>query len=700
MDIKNNPENFLYYVKKIKDHSESIKISWTKDAKNGIIPDHEDLVKENNENYIPRIYYFQKDENKKSLLLTSGSKTFTLILNNKNFIFDSEQISNDEMSLYEKFTFYKKFVEKLSSSSPTIKKIFYEDCLQLCLNKNINFLIFLDTLEYYKNEEKESDNLFKNLSTCSNFDNFNVETLKNQKTDYIELIEKFTKNKNLSLEGKNEDKGKLMTMIILYVCLSFENKFINYYNNNNKNKIDYFLNRIQIVEELFIENKIGKKIEETKKKEEVDYFIKWCKYCSNFIYLLSFFIKNPNKINIDFDFSKNYLKFSNEDNLKLMIQRYKEILKKIPSISKLKNIWKEYCKIYKSKKNLQNLLLLKDVIDDKKELIVSINEVIKNIFSQSKPSNLEICKLIQNNLTTNLEWMKGKIDLSFQNAFNLKDLSDEVIEEFKKCKLYELYGKEEYIMLQQALFIKTDNLKTLEKILKLFNFDCDKKNKREKEELDMIDTIIDEIGNKLKNYKQDDEETLFNIINVILNKGIGTTKIKKLITSIELNLPFNYLMDILSKILNEKIIKNEDINNEIINYLIDNSIKKNQIDILLTKITNKTYMKLILNKKDIKSQKFSIPTVQINHFLLDEDSKSIIILRRFIEDGQFENSEFIQNEGYGKEMAKLLEEIKKKFIDYDFTIDECSKILELSKKNILDSRLNLIFFKEEDKKKN
>ena len=163
-----------------------------------------------------------------------------------------------------------------------------------------------------------------------------------------------------------------------------------------------------------------------------------------------------------------------------MIERYKEILTKIPSISKLTYIWKEYCKMYESKKNLQNLLLLKDVINDKKELIVPINEVIKNIFLQSKPSNLEICKLIQNNLTTNLEWMKGKIDLSFQNAFNLKDLSDEVIEEFKKCKLYELYGKEEYIMLQQALFIKTDNLKTLEKILKLFNFDCDKKNKIEK----------------------------------------------------------------------------------------------------------------------------------------------------------------------------------------------------------------------------
>ena len=142
MDIKNNPENFIYYVKKIKDHSESIKIKWTIDAEN-IIPDHEDLEKENNENCIPRIYYFQKDENKKSLLLTSGSKTFTLILNNKNFIFDSEQISNDEMSLYEKFTFYKKFVEKLSSSSPNIKKIFYKDCLKLCSNQNINFLIFL-----------------------------------------------------------------------------------------------------------------------------------------------------------------------------------------------------------------------------------------------------------------------------------------------------------------------------------------------------------------------------------------------------------------------------------------------------------------------------------------------------------------------------------------------------------------------------
>ena len=42
-------------------------------------------------------------------------------------------------------------------------------------------------------------------------------------------------------------------------------------------------------------------------------------------------------------------------------------------------------------------------------------------------------------------------------------------------------------------------------------------------------------------------------------------------------------------------------------------------------------------------------------------------------------------------MVKLLEEIKKKFEEYNFNIEESDKILNLQKGEFLDNRLNLIF---------
>ena len=126
-----------------------------------------------------------------------------------------------------------------------------------------------------------------------------------------------------------------------------------------------------------------------------------------------------------------------------------------------------------------------------------------------------------------------------------------------------------------------------------------------------------------------------------------------------MNLAFSYLIDILSKILNDEIIKDKNINNEIVKYLLENCIQKNQIDILITKITNKNYMKKMLSQKDLKGQKNSIPIPEFKDFLIDEDIKSMIILKKFIDDGQFEKKDFIENEGYGKDMVKLLEEIKK-----------------------------------------
>ena len=108
-----------------------------------------------------------------------------------------------------------------------------------------------------------------------------------------------------------------------------------------------------------------------------------------------------------------------------------------------------------------------------------------------------------------------------------------------------------------------------------------------------------------------------------------------------MNLAFSYLFDILSKILNDDIIKDKTINSEIVKYLLENCVRKNQIDVLVTKITNKNYLKKILSQKDLKGQKNSIPIPEFKDFLIDEDIKSMIILKKFIEDGQFENKDLL-----------------------------------------------------------
>ena len=97
---------------------------------------------------------------------------------------------------------------------------------------------------------------------------------------------------------------------------------------------------------------------------------------------------------------------------------------------------------------------------------------------------------------------------------------------------------------------------------------------------------------------------------------------------------------------------------------------------LLFQMSQKLYSFNFLKKKDLQSQKLLIPIPQLSDFLLDEECKSIIILGKFIDDGQFENSEFITNEGYGKETVKILEEIKNNFINFNFPIDECEKFEE------------------------
>ncbi len=130
----------------------------------------------------------------------------------------------------------------------------------------------------------------------------------------------------------------------------------------DKKEIYNIISQIQIIENIFIERKIGKKIEETNNVEEVNELLKNYKYFSNFIYLLSFNIKNPNKLPLNEEVTSKIYETSNEDNLPFILKTYNESKCTIPSLSINKKIWDNYRGIYKVNKHLKNLLLLKYLI--------------------------------------------------------------------------------------------------------------------------------------------------------------------------------------------------------------------------------------------------------------------------------------------------------------------------------------------------
>ena len=169
---------------------------------------------------------------------------------------------------------------------------------------------------------------------------------------------------------------------------------------------------------------------------------------------------------IQVDLSKNSYKILNEDNLELIISRYEEIKNQVPSVIISQNHWDNYRNIYKSHLNLKKLLLLHKVLNNQTEFFEAINYVIQE-YLETSPSSLEICEFIQKFLTSNLDWIKGKFTVILGKYFNLKNLSNDEIEEFKKCKLKELCGEKIYIKQFESLISSADNLSIMEKTLKL-----------------------------------------------------------------------------------------------------------------------------------------------------------------------------------------------------------------------------------------
>ena len=129
-------DNLLFYVLRIKEDSikNNLKFSiYYENLKKEF--NFYELNKEINENYITRIFYFDRIKGKKSFLLKIGSIIATIDYNEdlkfqyKNYPKDYSLI---EMSILEKFKSYKKFVEKSCFSD--LENIFYNDSIIFCKN--------------------------------------------------------------------------------------------------------------------------------------------------------------------------------------------------------------------------------------------------------------------------------------------------------------------------------------------------------------------------------------------------------------------------------------------------------------------------------------------------------------------------------------------------------------------------------------
>ena len=157
MLIDENSNELLFFVLKLKKDSIDKICNVIDEKKKQILSESIDLEKQRNENFIIRIIYFKKITNKNSYLISFGTKKNIINYNNESqFLYDDiiKDSSIIEMSIFEKFKFYKIFVE--NSGLPNLINTFYNDSFKLCLKNTIHLLIFLDVLEHFKGEDEKT----------------------------------------------------------------------------------------------------------------------------------------------------------------------------------------------------------------------------------------------------------------------------------------------------------------------------------------------------------------------------------------------------------------------------------------------------------------------------------------------------------------------------------------------------------------
>ena len=251
------PDNFIFYVIQYKPSGYNEKIEFL--CLNDRIKDLKYEEIENEKPYYKtEIYYFNRINNQSNYIISYGNKKIKQILN-QNFTFQDKLIcfSQIDLTVYEKFKLYKKFIEKIKPNSNDLEILLYTNCMDLFGKTKIDFLLFIEVVNYFQLMKYDNyiDNLLE-LLTQSEIDEINIDALNKLKEKYLSLFEEF----NSEDSKENVQKGLLIIKFYLYLCLDFD-KFEPYYNTmiSNKGKMEYIniiISKNKTIERLFIIKKL------------------------------------------------------------------------------------------------------------------------------------------------------------------------------------------------------------------------------------------------------------------------------------------------------------------------------------------------------------------------------------------------------------------------------------------------------------
>ena len=176
MSIRENPNDFIFYAIKYNQYfnQNEPKFSWeaesieAKTIQSLVIEDEK-----SEKNNIIKVYYFVLDSEKRTLKITYGKERINH-QSSQHFIFDVDfqNYRIERFSQIEKFDVYQKFVMKFGNEK--LKKVFYDDCINLLNESNLNFNIFMEIFYYFKDDIDKKNRLL-NIIASSKVETINLE---------------------------------------------------------------------------------------------------------------------------------------------------------------------------------------------------------------------------------------------------------------------------------------------------------------------------------------------------------------------------------------------------------------------------------------------------------------------------------------------------------------------------------------------
>ncbi len=705
MSLNEKPNTFGFYVIQYQPKNNlKLKFSFEDEIINNL---YCEKIEHEKKDFLTEIYYFKRYQ-KTNFKVTYGNNQVIQILKH-TFIFLDKPIcySQIQLSLLEKYKIFKKFLEKVLPDSKEMLNLLYINCIDLFSSLEMDFVLTMEIIVYL-NEMKDDMKLITIFTLISEYelDEIDIIELNQSKEKYFDLIHTFN-IENIDISKINTDehiieKGKVIIMIYLYICLDYP-KFKEFYENNHKNKeiIYKIISNNKTIENRFImENLID--FNENRIRD----MLNRCKYFENYLFIhYSFFLKNNKIINVNL---KDSLIITNNDNINKILQYYKDTQSNkshSPIIKEIAKKFDKYCVIFEKNQNIKSLILLEEVLENTNFYINSLNNCIQNICENLYFSNVELVNFLKPILFSNFHILKGHFNyINLWKKIDIENIDENFIKEFNLLNLKDFFELSNYYFSPVYLIDYVSDLNNMEKVLQIIDFNCSKNIRDEKIFIaQLINYILDKFINLLETYNNKEFSSLIKILQIFISNDENIEEIKKIISILEKKLSQNDLTDIFAKILDEDIFKNKDVNELILNYFIEKCLKNNQIEIIMKKITNPKYIDLILENKQITLPKE-------DDFFIKEEIPSIQILKKFIDAIHFQEKNLILKEGYIDKIHSLINEMKDKILNKKFNIkiaDDIIKLNEIDQKNvvekintenILDSRLKLIFMNTHEEK--